>query len=179
MGRKVKCKFCNKEIDKDKAYAVEYLTSSLSLRHHYYCNKECEKRKIEKDNRKVRLKEIEVEARELTRELLGIGSEKNIYFSKMYKDLRDTFGDEKIYEYVKNEEVNIDMILNSKDFKSTNSKVKYFFAMAQNQLEYYKVENNIPESMKTDEEFYIDDFEIKDIVNDDKKRSLNDILKNM
>ena len=38
MGRKVKCKFCNKEIDKDKAYAVEYLTSSLSLRHHYYCN---------------------------------------------------------------------------------------------------------------------------------------------
>ena len=179
MGRKVKCKFCNKEIDKDKAYAVEYLTSSLSLRHHYYCNEECEKKKIEKDNRKVRLKEIEVEARELTRELLGIDSEKNIYFSKLYKDLRDTFGDEKIYEYVKNEEVNIDMILNSKDFKTTNSKVKYFFAMAQNQLEYYKVENNVPESMKTDEEFYIDDFEIKDVVNDNKKRSLNDILKNM
>ena len=179
MGRKVKCKFCNKEIDKDNAYAVEYLTSSLSLRHHYYCNEECEKKKIEKDNRKVRLKEIEVEARELTRELLGISSEKNIYFSNLYKDLRDTFGDEKIYEYVKNEEVNIDMILNSKDFKTTNSKVKYFFAMAQNQLEYYKVENNIPESVKTDKEFYIDDFEIKDIVNDDKKRSLNDILKNM
>ena len=179
MGRKVKCKFCNKEIDKDKAYAVEYLTSSLSLRHHYYCNEECEKKKIEKDNRKVRLKEIEVEARELTRELLGIGNEKNIYFSKMYKDLRDTFGDEKIYEYVKNEEVNIDMILSSKDFKTTNSKVKYFFAMAQNQLEYYKVENNVPESMKTDKKFYIDDFEIKDVVNDDKKRSLNDILKNI
>ena len=51
--------------------------------------------------------------------------------------------------------------------------------MAQNQLEFYKVENNIPESIKTDKEFYIDDFEIKDIVNDDKKRSLNDILKNM
>ena len=179
MGRKVKCKFCNKEIDKDKAYAVEYLTSSLSIRHHYYCNEECEKKKIEKDNRKVRLKEIEIEARELTRELLGIDSEKNIYFYKLYKDLRDTFRDEKIYEYVKNEEVNIDMILNSKDFKTTNSKVKYFFAMAQNQLEYYKVENNIPESIKTDKEFYIDDFEIKDIVNDDKKRSLNDILKNM
>ena len=179
MGRKVKCKFCNKEIDKDKAYAVEYLTSSLSLRHHYYCNEECEKRKIEKDNRKVRLKEIEVEARELTMKLLGISSEKNIYFSKMYKDLRDTFGDEKIYEYVKNEEVNIDMILSSKDFKTTNSKVKYFFIMIQNQLEYYKVENNIHESRKTDKEFYIDDFEIKDIVNDDKKRSLNDILKNM
>ena len=48
LGRKVKCKFCNKEIDKDKAYAVEYLTSSLSLRHHYYCNEECEKKKIEK-----------------------------------------------------------------------------------------------------------------------------------
>ena len=179
MGRKVKCKFCNKEIDKDKAYAVEYLTSSLSLRHHYYCNEECEKKKIEKDNRKVRLKEIEVEAREVTRKLLGIDSEKYISYPKMYKDLRDTFGDERIYEYIKNEEINIDMILSSKDFKTTNSKVKYFFAMAQNQLEFYKVENNIPESIKTDKEFYIDDFEIKDIVNDDKKRSLNDILKNM
>ena len=179
MGRKVKCKFCNKEIDKDKAYAVEYVTSSLSLRHHYYCNEECEKKKIEKDNRKVRLKEIEVKARELTRKLLGISSEKNIYFSKLYKDLRDTFGDERIYEYIKNEEINIDMILSSKDFKTTNSKVKYFFAMAQNQLQFYKVENNIPESIKTYKEFYIDAFEIKDVVNDDKKRSLNDILKNM
>ena len=179
MGRKVKCKFCNKEIDKDKAYAVEYLTSSLSLRHHYYCNEECAKKKIAQDNRKVRLKEIEVEARELTRKLLGIDSEKNIYFSKMYKDLRDTFGDERIYEYIKNEEINIDMILSSKDFKTTNSKVKYFFAIAQNQLQFYKVENNIPESIKTDKEFYIDDVEIKDVVNDNKKRSLNDILKNM
>lgn len=179
MGRKVKCKFCHKEIDKENCLSREYLTSNLSIRHHYYCNEECEKKKIEKDNRKVRLKEIEVEARELTRELLGIDSEKNIYFSKMYKDLRDTFGDERIYEYIKNEEINIDMILSSKDFKTTNSKVKYFFAMAQNQLQFYKVENNIPESIKTDKEFYIDDFEIKDIVNDDKKRSLNDILKNM
>ena len=85
MGRKVKCKFCNKEIDKDKAYAVEYLTSSLSLRHHYYCNEECEKKKIEKDNRKVRLKEIEVEARELTRELLGISSEKIYIFLSFIK----------------------------------------------------------------------------------------------
>lgn len=160
---KVTCKYCKTKIDKDKAYSIEYLTSSLSIRNKYYCNEGCYKKSEQEKENKIRDKEIEVNSREITREILGIGSDKNIYFSKMYKDLRDTFGDKNIYNYVKNEKVNIENVLNSKDFATTNSKVKYFFAMAQNQLEYYKVENNNSKTVSdTEKEIYIDDFEIID-----------------
>lgn len=177
---KVTCKYCKNKIDKDKSYSIEYLTSSLSIRKKYYCNEKCceEEEKVEKD--KIRSKEIEVYARETLREILEIGSDKNIYFSKMYKDLRDTFGDKCIYDYIINERMKIESVLGSKDFKTTNSKVKYFFAMAQNNLEYYKCENNESKNVvETKQEFYIDDFDVTDIVVTRKKRSINDILKNM
>lgn len=177
---KVTCRYCKNKIDKDKSYSVEYLTSSLSIRKKYYCDKKChdKEEKIKQD--KIKLKEIEVNARDAVREMLEIGSDKNIYFSKMYKDLRDTFGDQIIYDYVINERMRIESILNSKDFKTTNSKVKYFFAMAQNNLEYYKYENNESKNViETKKEVYIDDFDVTDVVVTKKKRSIDDILKNM
>lgn len=182
MARKqmVTCKNCKNKIDKDKSYSIEYLTKSLSIRKNYYCNEQCCIDEQDKKSRKTKIKETEVAARETTREILGIGSDKNIYFSKMYKDLRDTFGDKIIYDYVVNERIKIEAILDSKDFKTTNSKVKYFFAMAQNNLEYYKLENNNSENTdKIQKEIYIDDFDVVDIVVDKKKRTIDDILKNM
>ena len=177
---KVTCRYCKNKIDKDKSYSVEYLTSSLSIRKKYYCNEKCCEKEEKAKQDKIRLKEIEVNARNTVREILGIGSDKNIYFSKMYKDLKDTFGDKTIYDYIMNERMKIEFVLNSKDFKTTNSKVKYFFAMAQNNLEYYKCENNESKNVvETKREFDIDDFDVTDIVVTKKKRSIDDILKNM
>lgn len=177
---KVTCRYCKNKIDKDKSFSIEYLTPSLSIRKKYYCNEGCHNKEEEIEQEKIKLKELEVSARETVREILGIGSDKNIYFSKMYKDLRDTFGDKVIYEYVINERMKIEFVLSGKDFKTTNSKVKYFFAMAQNNLEYYKCENNESKNViETKKEVYIDDFDVTDVIVTKKKRSIDDILKNM
>ena len=177
---KVTCRYCKNKIDKDKSYSIEYLTSSLSIRNKYYCDEKCYKEEVKIKQDKIRLKKIEVDTRETVREMLGIGSDKNIYFSKMYKDLRDTFGDKCICDYITSERIKIESVLGSKDFKTTNSKLKYFFAMAQNNLEYYKFENNKSNNVaETEKEVYIDDFDVTDIITTKKKRSINDILKNM
>lgn len=177
---KVVCRYCKSKIDKKNSYSVEYLTPSLSIRKKYYCNELCFKKEEQKELDKIRLKEIEVKARELSREIVGINNDKNIYFSKMYKNLRDTFGDEKIYDYLTNEKMRIESTLGSKDFKTLHSKLKYFFAMAQNNLEYYNHESNKSNNViHTKKEVYIDDFDISDKIVTNKKRSIDDILNNM
>ena len=177
---KVTCKYCKNKIDKEKSYSIEYLTPSLSVRHKYYCNESCYEEEKNKIQDKVKLKELEVNARELARSTLELNSDKNIYFSKMYKDLRETYGDKAIYDYLISEKVSIEMTLSNKDFKTINAKIKYFFAMAQSKLDYYKNENNETNNViNTGKEFDIDDFDITDIVVTKKKRSIDDILKNM
>lgn len=177
---KVTCKYCKNKIDKDKSYSIEYLTSSLSVRYKYYCNEDC--CKLEENNKqdKIRLKELEVKARELTRDILELNSDKNIYFSKMYKDLRETYSDKAICDYLTSEKISIELVLGSKDFKTINAKIKYFFAMAQSKIDYYKNENNETNNViNTEKELNIDDFDITDVVVTKKKRSIDDILKNM
>lgn len=175
----VKCKYCKNEIDKKTAYAVEYLTKSLNVKHRYYCDVDCEHKEFMEKEKKTKLKEIEKSARESVRDILGLNTDKNIYFSKMYKDLRITFGDELIYEYILNQRTEIENVLETKDFATTNSKVKYFFAMAQNNIEVFNNNRAVTrvENRKTTTVF--DDFEIIEVVNTDKKRSINDIMKNM
>lgn len=179
MG-KVTCKYCKNKIDKDKSYSIEYLTSSLSVRYRYYCNKDCCEAEENKKQDKIRLKELEVKARELARDILELNSDKNIYFSKMYKDLRETYSDKAIYDYLTSEKMSIELVLSSKDFKTINAKIKYFFAMAQSKIDYYKNENNETNNViNTEKELNIDDFDITDVVVTKKKRSIEDILKNM
>lgn len=176
----MKCNYCKKEIKKSSCYTVEYLTSNLTIKNKYYCDESCHKKQEFEKAEKQRLKELVTKTREMTRELLGIGSDKNIYFSKMYKDLKDTFGDELIYNYITIKEKDIISVLESKDFATTNSKVKYFFAMAQNQLEWFEKENNSPKQEVETEvrDEYIDDFEIVS-----KKKgnsnSVDDLLNNL
>lgn len=174
----VKCRHCKKQIAKQDAYKVEYLTKSLDVRYKYYCSEECEKKQIKQREDKVRLKEIEKLARQTTREILELYSDKNIYFSKMYKDLRDTFGDQIIYEYINENKHSIESILKSKDFETTHSKIKYFFAMAQNNIEKYKL-LNVKQYIYKSSVTSFDDFEIIEINKKDKKRSIDDILNNL
>lgn len=185
MGVKVKCKFCGESIDKELAFKEEYLTKTLSIRYKYYCNGEhyekYHKEQEEKELKEKRAKEIKKEAREKCRSLCGLGEkEKSIYFSSTYKILTDKFDDELIYEYTCKNEKEIMNLLNSKDFKTSASRIKYCLVMLENQLEHYIVEKEEPKiepkikEVEVDE--YFDDFDINVNVKKKEKRDINDIL---
>lgn len=185
MGVKVKCKFCGKSIDKELAFKEEYLTKTLSIRYKYYCNAEhyeaYYKEQEEKELKIQREKELKVKARELSRELCGLDQkEKSVYFSSTYKIITDKFDNELIYDYCtkyKNEILNI---LNSKNFKTSASRIKYCLVMLENQLERYELKLNEPkeEEQKVIEidDNLIDDFDINVNVKKKERRDLDDIL---
>lgn len=184
MGVKVKCKFCGKSIDKELAFKEEYLTKTLSIRYKYYCNAEhyeaYHKQQEEKELKIQREKELKVKARELSRELCGLDQkEKSVYFSSTYKIITDKFDNELIYDYCtkyKNEILNL---LNSKDFKTSASRIKYCLVMLENQLERYELKLNEPkEEQKVIEvdDNLIDDFDINVNVKKKERRDLDDIL---
>ena len=177
---KVKCKYCGKSIDKESSFKEEYLTDSLSIRYRYFCNEECFNKRNEEIVRKQWLKRVKKLARDKARELCNLGEkEKSIYFSSTYKIITDKFEDELIYEFLCKYEKDILDILNSKDFKTSASRIKYFCCMVENQLERYQLDKQ--ESKEKTEEvepsFVDEDFDI--VVNVEKKgkrRSIDDIL---
>lgn len=185
---KVKCKYCGKSIEKENSFKEEYLTKNLSIRYKYYCNIEhyeaYYKEQEEKELKIQREKELKIKARELCRMLCGLDQkEKSVYFSSTYKIITDKFDNELIYDYCtkyKNEILNL---LNSKDFKTSASRIKYCLVMLENQLERYQVDKEEPKiepkikEVEVDE--YFDDFDINvniNLKNDKKRRSLDDIL---
>ena len=178
---KVKCKYCGKSIDKESSFKEEYLTDSLSIRYRYFCSKECFDKRNEEIVRKQWLKRVKKLARDKARELCLLNEkEKSIYFSSTYKIITDKFEDELIYEFLCKYEKDILDILNSKDFKTSASRIKYFCCMVENQLERYQLDKQESkektEEVKEVEPSFVDDFDI--VVNVEKKerRNINDIL---
>lgn len=184
----VKCKYCGESIDKELAFKEEYLTKSMTVRNRYFCNEdECDKyhkQQEEKELKEKRAKEMKKEAREMCRSLCGLGEkEKSIYFSSTYKILTDKFDNELIYDYCTKYKNEILDLLNSKDFKTSASRIKYCLVMLENQLERYKLELSEPKEEKEKvievDDNLIDDFDINVNVNlkrDKKRRNLDDIL---
>lgn len=178
---KVTCRYCKNKIDKKNAFIEEYINDNLEIKNRYFCNEKCYNDKQNEIKRKEREKELKKEARELCRELCGLDQkEKSIYFSSTYKIITDKFDNELIYDYCtkyKNEILNL---LNSKDFKTSASRIKYCLVMLENQLERYELELNEPkkEEQKVIEvdNNLIDDFEINVNVNKKERRDINDIL---
>lgn len=180
---KVKCKFCGKSINKESSFKEEYLTDSLSIRYRYFCSEECFNKKNKETVRKQWLKEVKKLARDKARELCGLGEkEKSIYFSSTYKIITDKFEDELIYEFLCKYEKDILDILDSKDFKTNASRIKYFCCMIENQLERYLLEKEELKRVEEKkvivetEEIEVDDFDINVNVDKKERRNLDDIL---
>lgn len=178
---KVTCRYCKNKIDKKDAFIEEYLNDNLEIKNRYFCNEKCYNDKQKEEERKIWLKEVKKLSREKARLLCELDEkEKSIYFSSTYKIITDKFNDEDIYEFLCKYEKDIKEILDSKDFKTSASRIKYFCAMIENQLERYLLEKEQTkrvEEKKVVVETEIDDFDINvSIDKKEKRRDINDIL---
>ena len=180
---KVTCRYCKNKIDKKDAFLEEYLNDNLEIKNRYYCNKECFDKKNEEIVRKQWLKRVKKENREKIRSICGLNEkEKNIYFQSTYKSITDNFSQEDIYEFINKYEKDMLDVLNSKDFKTVNSRVKYCLLMLENQLQHYVAENQLEkeESKEKTEEvepsFVDEDFDIVVNVKKRERRGIDDIL---
>lgn len=179
---KVTCRYCKNKIDKKDAFIEEYLNDNLEIKNRYFCNKECFDKKNEEIIRKQWLKQVKKLARDKARELCNLKKkEKSIYFSSTYKIITDKFNDEDIYEFLCKYEKDILDILDSKDFKTSASRIKYFCSMVENQLERYLLDKQEPKE-KTEEvkevepSFADEDFDIVVNVKKKQRRDIDDIL---
>ena len=175
---KVKCKYCGKSIDKESSFKEEYLTDSLSIRYRYFCSKECFDKRNEEIVRKQWLKRVKKENREKIRTICGLNEkEKNIYFQSTYKSITDNFSQEDIYEFINKYETDMRAILDSKDFETVNSRIKYCLLMLENQLQHYILEKEQPKQIEeSSKEIEVDDFDIVVNVEKKEKRGIDEIL---
>ena len=97
----------------------------------------------------------------------------NIYFNKLYKDILNHYGYDVIYSFLYNEQNELCMLLN-KEFNTPNVKIKYFFAIMQNNIDKYK---EVVERETIVESKIEDAYEIKTRgrIKKQKKRSIFDI----
>lgn len=179
--KKVKCKYCKKVIDREKAYINEKLSSNFNVVKEYYCSEQCFKNKLEgKKAKEEKIKEISdfrKTARNEFRNILDISLERNVYFTNLYNDLEKTYGSNVIMNYLKHEKGYLINTINSKCFDTNYAKIKYFFTIVQNNIDKYVIEENTSEIREINRDL-IDDFDLcTPIETNKKKRSLSNIMK--
>ena len=166
MARTRKCDECRKDCVKSTMFVVEDFDRNYNVKINYYCNEECSKAK---EKRKKLIKEIN----DLFEYILEMPVRTNMYFNKLYKDILNHYGYDVIYSFLYNEQNELCMLLN-KEFNTPNVKIKYFFAIMQNNIDKYK---EVVERETIVESKVEDVYEIKNRGNarKQKKRSIFDI----
>lgn len=178
---KVKCRFCKKQIERKNAYVNEKLNDKFNIVKEYYCSEECFNNKLEgKRVKEQKIKEannLRISTRDEVKDILDIALEKNVYFTNLYNDLESTYGVDTIVNYLKYEKEYLINIISNNYFETTFAKIKYFFAVVQNNIEKYIKRDDIQEIKEINTDL-IDDFDLcTPEETNKKKRSLSDIMK--
>lgn len=178
---KVKCRFCKKQIDRKNAYINKKLNDKFNIVKEYYCSEECFNNKLEgKRVKEQKIKEannLRISTRDEVKDILDIALEKNVYFTNLYNDLESTYGVDTIVNYLKYEKEYLINIISNNYFETTFAKIKYFFAVVQNNIEKYIKRDDIQEIKEINTDL-IDDFDLcTPEETNKKKRSLSDIMK--
>ena len=178
---KVKCRFCKKHIERKNAYVNEKLNDKFNIVKEYYCSEECFNNKLEgkriKEQKVKNVNDLRISTRNEVKDILDITLEKNVYFTNLYNDLENTYGVDTIVNYLKHEKDYLINTISNKYFETNYAKIKYFFAIVQNNIERYIKREDIQETKEINIDL-IDDFDLctPDETNK-KKRSLSDIMK--
>lgn len=131
----VKCKGCNKKIERDMAY-----NNRVNTVNNYYCNeKEFLKTNKEKECRK--------RVFEIVDNVFGYKVINNV-LKKDLSEICNSYTYALVYDFIYEKGDKIADILSGKDFASEYSKIKYFCAIIKNKIGDYK--NTKPKEYKED-----------------------------
>lgn len=174
FGVKVVCRECGNRLEREDAYLFETINErALKIDRKYYCDINCYEKKEKR-------KELIIKCNDLMEEILNIPIRTNIYFNKLYSPIIKVYDYDVIYEFLISEKDYIENQLEGKDFKTINTKLKYFLAIMQNKIGKYKDIVKNKESFKEElkKPIFEDEIEFKPIT-DNKKRSIEDILNSL
>ncbi len=165
-----KCKWCGEKSPVETGVVYTYMTKQTTLKEQFFCSDEC----LDIfNNRKIDQKKVTI----LLMQILDMSTSGNIYLAKLLKPLHEYYGYNLIAKYLQDNQTNLELCLN-KSFNTPNVKIKYLFAVIQNQLPKYKVmvdNAKVKEFVKVNE--YEEDLVIKEPTPvSNTKRSINDIL---
>ena len=133
---KVKCKYCGKEIKKEDAYLVsKYSKDGLREYRSFYCSPDHYFKEI---SEKGRIKDMQKKTKDKAGELSGLINENE--WSGLIKEINDilkTYGYEKTYNCMLENESSILYYMRNKDFVSNYARRRYFAAMLRGMMEKY------------------------------------------
>lgn len=126
-NRRVKCRFCDKFTIQKEAYKV-----SNNGKNEYYCNKEHYDQAV--SNKENRAKVLDI-----CDEIFEIKVSKDTFFLKELKVVTETTKLEVLADYLSENMIDLDVAL-SKDFKTLNFKIRYFFAIVRKNIQAFELE---------------------------------------
>lgn len=132
MGRMVKCRYCGVKIPIKDAYLVEDLTDNLKLIRHYYCN---EKHYEYKMNHDVMMERIYNNFHEI----IGVKVRANVYFGKMFKEIKDNYRIDVIDKYLEDNKFKLEATLHERCYATLNAEIKYLMTIVQKELHEYSI----------------------------------------
>lgn len=149
MGRKVKCRFCGKELNIDDAYKV-----NIGKRNAYYCDQQEYDMKMEEKANLLAEQEqerLKIEHNKELRSSIYSAAERvcgRIFNKTSWMDINKTvsflneqYSLEQIDEYVNNEAQRFLDILAKKDFNTEFAKIRYYTAVVRNNIsDYYSLD---------------------------------------
>lgn len=126
IGRKVKCKICQTQLDSDKAYCITKVSSSGRKTNSYYCSQqEYEKNKEEKELWRLVLLAVD--------DILGytcISKTK----TNMIKEIEEHYSRRQLYNCLINHKEEIKRYLDEKGIYEEYGKLSYIFACIRNKI---------------------------------------------
>lgn len=173
MGRMVKCRYCGVKIPIEDAYLVEDLTEDLKLLRRYYCNEKHYKYKINHDIMMERIYNNFYE-------IIGVKVRANIYFGKIFKEIKDNYRIDVIDKYLEDNKFKLEAILHERCYATLNAEIKYLMTIVQKELHEYSI-------IQKERSRVIESFEVEETIDDfvdfskrtnkkEKPKSLEDFL---
>ena len=174
MGRMVKCRYCGVKIPIEDAYLVEDLTEDLKLLRRYYCN---EKHYDYKMNRDIMMERIYNNLYEI----IGVKVRANVYFGKMFKEIKDNYRIDVIDKYLEDNKFKLEAILHERYYATLNAEIKYLMTIVQKELHEYSIMQKERSRMETFEvEETIDDFiDFSKCTNKKEIKTFEDVLEGL
>lgn len=172
--RRVKCQYCGKTLNKEDAYLDEYFNDNFVIIKKYYCN---EDHYDLKKNEKLYYDK----SYDLLANIFGVKVKANLYFAKLFKEIKSNYKPIVIYKYLEENETRLTSILESKYFDNLNNEIGYFMAIIQKEILDYsrRINEKRKVEIKTKDVWEDENIEVNFEKTKTNKKTFEDVLEDL